>query len=171
MVHFFVVALLWIGFYMTSTGLERKIFEIRALSVSMSSLSLEALVIIVDLVVLSWSRINAFSGTKKDKIIHKFVISLIIIKNLILFLIIVGNIIISFGNWSFQLTIAWTILFQVFSFIDLYITWTLFITMNIRTTSFTKGSSSTHVIHVHQKVCSFSILIESYLLQEKSLVY
>lgn len=147
-----IVTTVWLGLYITSTSLDRKVFVFRALSVSFSSVSLATVVILVDLVVLSWARINSNSGNSIDKYNYKIVIGIVIVKNVILFLIIVGNIIISAGNWNMWLTVAWTVLFQVFSFIDLFIAWTLFIIMNLRTTSLTKESSSPHVVHVHKKV-------------------
>lgn len=96
--------LLWGGFQLSSCLQERKIVILRALTAATDTCAVEFLITLLDIVVLSWARINSNVGSGNEKATEKIVLVIIIVKSVVVYSIILGYLIVNFGAWNPFLT-------------------------------------------------------------------
>lgn len=100
---------------------------IRGLTASFGNLSIEVMFFILDSGVVVWGRINVNWGGKKEKHTLRTILIILIFKHVVVILVIIGNLIVTSGQWNQNLSLVWssimmsTMMVQSYSFLFFFL--------------------------------------------------
>jgi hypothetical protein len=129
-----------------NSAFERKNFVVRVIAASIDSLSFQIFLTLLDTVIVSWSKINAYVGEIAEQATHKSIIIFVVIKYLIVYTVILGYIIVVVGGWSLTLNLVWTLMFSI-SILGSAISFlVLFVVMGYKTTALTNRKLPSNIV-------------------------
>jgi hypothetical protein len=146
------VKFLSMTFELVDICIERTVYEVRIVVPALDCIATQLLIMLLDTVIISWTKINATSGREIDIKTFKVVTIIVVVKHILVFGVILGYTIVTTGNWDAGLSLGWTIAFSTAVCLNAISFWTLFIVMSRKTTQLVGASTTEAVIAVHKKV-------------------
>jgi len=143
---------------MANSAIQRVDVVLRSIVVMLNNLGVELLVTLLDLVILSWAKINSVVDPTNSTTFRNLVI-IIIIKSIFVYSVTIAYFVIILGGWSRVLTYGFTLGFGAVNIINILIFLALFyvVMLKMRAMITSSGESTNTVTLAYRKVQNFKI--------------